>query len=97
MDEPVDREGYEKLSGSLRWDAYQKQVIEIDRLKGELQRYRHIVGVLQHSIEMTHLTSTTIEEHVRIHNGRLEVWSLGEWYDVEKEQAEYAEAVGVDP
>jgi hypothetical protein len=54
----------------------------------EIERLTHIVGALRFSCQMTGHAAEEIMEHVRCKDGLLEVWSLGEWVDVSKANAE---------
>ena len=63
----------------------------IRRLLLEIERLEHIVGILTTSIRRSNHTAKTVEEHVRVHDGRIQVWSFGEWLDLREEQAKAEE------
>jgi len=44
----------------------------------------HIVAVLKAQISMAYHSAKNIEADIRVHNGRLEAWCLGDWVDVEE-------------
>ena len=88
-----DEESADWPHGDVRHRVHlSRRLAEVKRLERELKRWQHMVRVLQCQIDLTHEHSIGIEESTRIQDGRLEVWSLGEWVDVEKAN-EDAEAI----
>ena len=78
----------------------EQQQAEIDRLTAELataknenRRLDHIIGVLRYACKQAGDAAESVMEDVRIHEGRLEVFWLGEWADVDAATADYKEAV----
>ena len=69
---------------------------EIKRLQGSVMRLEHIIAVMKTAIAQAHLSATHTEDHTRVRNGRLEVWCLGDWVDVEQANIEADEAVGAE-
>jgi len=76
-------------------DRYNGQAADIERLQAEVEqmqvenkRLRHIICILRwHGMMFTELAAS-VEGNVRIQNGRLKVWCLGEWTDVVNAQEE---------
>ena len=54
----------------------------------ECKRLRHILNVMRFHINSAYDQLSDIEDRVQIRDGRLMVWVLGEWFDVDKENAE---------
>ena len=63
---------------------------EVKRLAGEVVRLNHIIAVMKTHINMAHHAVANIESNTRIREGRLEVWCLGDWVDVEEENSRAA-------
>lgn len=84
----LPRDGRSRSNNSgLEHDCIRALKAEIIQLRGEVTRLEHIVAVLKGQIGMAYQSAETIEDHTRIHEGRLEAWFLGEWVDVEKERS----------
>ena len=61
-------------------------------LHEEITRLKHVITVLKSSISITYHTAENVEANIRISGaGRLQAWCLGEWVDVENENAEVEE------
>ena len=73
---------------------YEARGQRVEELEAEVKRLQHIINVLRNSIEMTNQAAMTVEDHVRVRNGRVEVWVLGDWLDLEQEQAKDVQAEG---
>ncbi len=46
METPIDWEDYQQLSDGVRWDAYQKQLAEVERLNLELAQGKFREGAV---------------------------------------------------
>lgn len=64
-------------------------------LQEEVIRLKHVVAVLKGQIAMAHHVMSNIEGNTRVRDGKLEVWCLGDWVDVEKANAEFPD-IGED-
>ena len=63
-------------------------------LHGEIERLNHIIAVMKyHAIDGGRI-AREIEGNVRVQDGRLEVWCLGDWVDVKQARAEAEEEGG---
>lgn len=75
-------------------EEIRRLVAEVERSRAEIRRLEHVIDCLRSSINMTAHTSETILDHVRVRDGRIEVWCLGHWLDLEREQAQSPDADG---
>jgi len=73
-----------------RWREWPHSV-RIAALEDEGRRQRHINAILMSRITMAAYDLESISDNVRVEDGRLEVWCLGDWVDVEKAGEEYAD------
>lgn len=76
----------------------------LSEYRADEERYKYIIAVMKSQmaiaytsvverVEVAHAAVMLIEKNTRVKNGRLEVWCLGEWNDVEEANAEVVEKV----